>query len=342
MGRPNAQSAIRLPPISLPEFDGDYKQWLIYRDTFDTFVHRNRDLTNIQRLHYLKSSLKSEAAQVIESLETTAANYLPAWEQLRERYDNNRRMVGGHINALCTMPSIVTSSSANLRKHQNGINSHLWTLKALNLPVEHWDAIIIRLMVEKLDVESHSLWESSSSSAFLPSIQEYLAFLHQRCLTLESIETSSSYGKIAVPCPQVNNTKRLAPKKRSYTTAFATTDKSVSSCTLCPGQHALYTCQGFLGMTVSERREHVRSKRLCTTASARTTCQENVHADLVGLDKADTTPCCTYSNYRNNSVKLSINSQCPMPDSIQGQRLLYNPRIRNNSKNYQRLTSSAS
>ncbi|CAI6348555.1 unnamed protein product [Macrosiphum euphorbiae] len=80
---PNTESAVRLPPISLPEFDGDYKKW-------------HKDLSDIQKLHYLKSSLRNEAAQVIESLETTAANYLPNWKQLRERYDNYRKMVGGH------------------------------------------------------------------------------------------------------------------------------------------------------------------------------------------------------------------------------------------------------
>ncbi|CAI6376545.1 unnamed protein product [Macrosiphum euphorbiae] len=260
---PNTESAIRLPPISLPEFDGDYKKWLNYRDTFDSFVHGHKDLSDIQKLHYLKSSLRNEAAQVIESLETTAANYLPAWEQLRERYDNHRKMVGGHIHALCSMPSITKVSSASLRSHQNGINSHLRALTALKLPVEHWDAIIIHLMVEKLDVESHRLWESSRSSASLPSIQEYLSFLNQRCLTLESIETRSNYAKVALPSPYATNNKQLAPKKRSYTTAFAATDKSVSSCTLCNGQHALYACQGFLGIPASERREHVRSKRLC-------------------------------------------------------------------------------
>lgn len=33
MVRPTTESAIGLPPISLPEFDGDYKGWLNYRDT---------------------------------------------------------------------------------------------------------------------------------------------------------------------------------------------------------------------------------------------------------------------------------------------------------------------
>lgn len=122
------------------------------------------------------------------------------------------------------MTTIVKWSEGTL--FQNGINSHLRALTALKLPVEHWDAIIIHLMVEKLDVECHRLWESSRSSASLPSIQEYLAFLKQRCLTLDSIETRSNYGKIALPTPYATNTKQLASKKRSYATAVAATDKS--------------------------------------------------------------------------------------------------------------------
>ncbi|KAL4126681.1 hypothetical protein QTP88_010890 [Uroleucon formosanum] len=90
-----------------------------------------------------------------------------------------------------------------------------------------------------------------------------MAFLNQRCLTIESIETRSNSGKIALPTPYATNTKQLAQKNRSYTTTFAVTDRLASSCTLCSGQHAMYACQRFLGMTVSEHREHVRSKRLC-------------------------------------------------------------------------------
>ncbi|XP_050059796.1 uncharacterized protein LOC126551079 [Aphis gossypii] len=264
MGRYDTQSAIRLPPISLPEFNGDYKQWLSYRDTFESLVHSNNHLPDIQKLHYLKSSLKNEAAQVIESLETSSANYVSAWEQLRERYDNNRKMVGIHIHAVCSMSPIAIASSVNLRRHQNGLNSHLRALKALKLPVDHWDALVIHLMVEKLDVESHRLWESSRSSNSLPSMQDYLTFLNQRCLILESIETRSNYGQAARPTSYDANTNQYAPKKRSYTTAFATTDKSISSCTTCSGgQHPLYACREFLGMTINARREHVRSKRLC-------------------------------------------------------------------------------
>ncbi|KAL4098081.1 hypothetical protein QTP88_022751 [Uroleucon formosanum] len=106
------------------------------------------------------------------------------------------------------MTTIVKWSEGTL--FQNGINSHLRALRVLKLPVEHWDAIIIHLIVEKLDVESHHLWESSCPN---------------------SIETRSNYGKIALPTSYATNTKQLASKKRSYTTDLAATDKSASSYT---------------------------------------------------------------------------------------------------------------
>lgn len=130
------------------------------------------------------------------------------------------------------------------------MNNHLRALAALGLPVEHWDAMVINL-VEGLDVESRGLWESSRASASLPSVREYLAFLNQRCLNLESIETGVNYAGIVLLDPHAYNTKQLAPKKRSYSTTFAATNRSVSSCTLCGGQYALCFCRGFLGMTVS-------------------------------------------------------------------------------------------
>ncbi|XP_033220965.1 uncharacterized protein LOC117175366 [Belonocnema kinseyi] len=59
---------VKLPTITLPKFDGTFKDWLPFRDTFKSLIHDNTRLSNIQKFHYLSSTLTGDAARVIQSL----------------------------------------------------------------------------------------------------------------------------------------------------------------------------------------------------------------------------------------------------------------------------------
>lgn len=84
------ETRVKLPKIDLPVFAGAYDDWYSYRDTFEKLIHLNEDLSEIERFHYLGSSLKDTAADIIKSIETTAANYSEAWTAVKERFDNQR------------------------------------------------------------------------------------------------------------------------------------------------------------------------------------------------------------------------------------------------------------
>ncbi|KAK9703280.1 Protein of unknown function (DUF1759) [Popillia japonica] len=73
---------IKLPTIKLPKFEGKYSNWLEFRDTYESLIHTNASINEIQKFHYLRASLEGSAAQVIHSLEFTARNYAVAWEAL--------------------------------------------------------------------------------------------------------------------------------------------------------------------------------------------------------------------------------------------------------------------
>lgn len=62
--------------------------WLSFYDNFKSIVHENVNLTPVQKLQYLRSSLTDEAAQLIQALETTSQNYEVVCALLVERYDN--------------------------------------------------------------------------------------------------------------------------------------------------------------------------------------------------------------------------------------------------------------
>ncbi|XP_024877039.1 uncharacterized protein LOC112457936 [Temnothorax curvispinosus] len=79
VGNANNGIKVKLPAMNLPVFDGNPEKWLEFRDSFQGLIDGNRELTNIQRMYYLRSSLKDRAAEVIQSLESSAENYPIAW-----------------------------------------------------------------------------------------------------------------------------------------------------------------------------------------------------------------------------------------------------------------------
>lgn len=74
-------SGIQLPVIQLSKFSGEHGHWLEFRDTFQSLIHENDTITNMQKYHYLKASLEGNAAQIIKSVEFSTVGYNLAREK---------------------------------------------------------------------------------------------------------------------------------------------------------------------------------------------------------------------------------------------------------------------
>ena len=67
---------IQLEAIKLPRFAGSIVEWQHYYHIFLELIHVKADLTDIQKLHYLHSSLHGEALNVIKSLHMRIMRWL--------------------------------------------------------------------------------------------------------------------------------------------------------------------------------------------------------------------------------------------------------------------------
>lgn len=122
---------MRLPQINLPTFASSYDDWCPFRDIFNSMIHDSTELPIIQKMHYLKASLKNEAADVISSLELSTENYIEAWMMLNDRYDNQRVIVQKYIKAIFEYPVMHKENNIELRQLLDTILKHLWALKVL-------------------------------------------------------------------------------------------------------------------------------------------------------------------------------------------------------------------
>lgn len=88
----DASSSLRprssLPRIKLPVFSGNYQSWRSFHDLFTALIRDNVDLTNVEKMHYLKTCVTDEAARLVGNLTISDDNFTIAWTQLVSRYEN--------------------------------------------------------------------------------------------------------------------------------------------------------------------------------------------------------------------------------------------------------------
>ncbi|XP_025997419.1 uncharacterized protein LOC113005762 [Solenopsis invicta] len=107
---------IKLPEASLPTFDGKYENWLSFKNAFANMIGSRTDLSDIDKLHYLKSALIGDAASKIRIFAIDGINYTKAWELLERAYEVKRILISRHYSMILNLPAIDKESTSGLRK----------------------------------------------------------------------------------------------------------------------------------------------------------------------------------------------------------------------------------
>lgn len=61
-------------------------------------MDRNENLSDVEKLFYLRSYLKGEALSLINNLPIVNSSYNESFEILKKRYDNDVVLINSHIN----------------------------------------------------------------------------------------------------------------------------------------------------------------------------------------------------------------------------------------------------
>jgi hypothetical protein len=100
---------------------------------FKAMVHDNETLTDIQKFHYLKSSLTGEAEELVSGLAMTSSNYTIAWQRLTERYDNRRLIAACHMRRILELKQMNKESANELAELVNSLSNNISALEALKI-----------------------------------------------------------------------------------------------------------------------------------------------------------------------------------------------------------------
>ncbi|XP_053968951.1 uncharacterized protein LOC128870362 [Anastrepha ludens] len=246
----------RLPLLMLPKFSGAYTEWINFFSMFTSVIDNDGDLTQSDKLQYLRSCLSGAALDTIQSLEINETNYKNALDLLKKRFDNKRIIFQAHIRQIFGLDR-ADASASKLRELTDKVTSHIRALQSLGSQEQIADCIIVELLIQKLDKATQSKWEENSSSNELPSWDQLAAFSEKRCRTLENVEHA-----IQTQTDQVErNGKTVSTNIRK---SFVVSNASVGGCAFCRcPDHRIYHCQRFSTLSPNLRQKKAKKLSLC-------------------------------------------------------------------------------
>ena len=99
-GPPTSHNMVRLPKMVLKEFTGDPLDWVSFWDSFEAAMHMHPRISDVEKMTYLKSYLKGDAARAIEGLSLTKCNYNIAVSLLKERFGKKQIIQNAYMQAI--------------------------------------------------------------------------------------------------------------------------------------------------------------------------------------------------------------------------------------------------
>ncbi|KOC63601.1 hypothetical protein WH47_02482, partial [Habropoda laboriosa] len=242
----------------LPSFDGNYNDWIRFRDTFLSLIHNNEQLEDVQKFHYLQSSLKGPAARIVQSIGISKSNYRTAWDAVKARYENSAALKRHHVHTLLDLPAMQKQSPITIREILDDASNHLHALKALGLGIETWDPLIVPILSRKLDPVSVREWErrNAPSTTESPTLRQFTAFLEERAHYLENITSLSPVGAVKPELVTVPGSRRL-PRVAAHVAS------ACEACPVCQAAHAIAQCSKFKDASLEGRVKIVQDIRAC-------------------------------------------------------------------------------
>ncbi|XP_055585290.1 uncharacterized protein LOC129738134 [Uranotaenia lowii] len=180
-------SRVKLPEIRLPSFSGKLREWVSFRDSFQSLIHNNGQLAPMEKFSYLRSSLSGEALEEVLSIELSDVNYSVAWEILTERYENKKLIVKAYLDTLFTLEPIKKEGYESINQLITEFEKNLMMLQKVGEDTDGWSTILAHMLHTRLDPVSLRNWETQHNSKEVPKYEDMRKFLRNYCSVLQSV-----------------------------------------------------------------------------------------------------------------------------------------------------------
>ncbi|GFV62753.1 DUF1758 domain-containing protein [Trichonephila clavipes] len=167
-----------LPKLSIPQFNGHFKDWINFKDLFVSTVHSQVSISNVEKFQYLKGLLTNEPASLIKHMPISNDSYEEAWQKLLDSAlcEENQKDSPIREYKLCTV-TYGTASAPYLATH---------CLFQTGLYLERDDPAVSSLIKESFCIDdlmagAPSNWDSSLPEALATKWKTFQKEFEQVC-----------------------------------------------------------------------------------------------------------------------------------------------------------------
>lgn len=244
----SATKITQLPTLGLTVFDGNLNKFLSFWESFETTINSRSDLPDVEKFKYFKSILKGEPLDFAQRYATTSANYKVMLKDFEKEYRQTDELVYINIKNIFDIPVVKKKNSQALRKLVSVIKTALQNLKTLGQNVDQWDAILDRIVMDKIDAETLEKFKFSRiGDHSIPPIGDLLDFI------------DGVAGSIA------NNEVGASARTHSLILTQSSNNFKKPSCQLCKkdNRHYINQCEEYLKLSPFERLKTIKFLKLC-------------------------------------------------------------------------------
>ena len=190
-----AQLRVKLPKLTIKKFNGDLTKWVTFWDSFESAIHSNPTLSNVDKFSYLHSFLESTASDAIAILTLTSANYEEAIATLKRRFCNEQFIVSKHMDALLILQTVASHYDLKGLHHlYDTVESLVRGLRGLGIDSESYGQLLSSILTNKLPAEMR-LIISRELGGGKWNVEEMMRLINHEIEAREQLTTSSHIQK---------------------------------------------------------------------------------------------------------------------------------------------------
>ena len=249
-----SRSRARLPKLTLRSFNGDITKWTSFWDSFESAIHINRDLSDIDRFNYLNSLLERTARDAVSGLTLTSANYHEAISILKKRFGSKQQIISKHMDILLNVDPVTSSHAVKaLRQLYDLVESHIRSLKSLGVAPENYGSLLSPVLLNKLPTDLRLIVSREISEEDW-NLDSLLKVMEREIEARERVGTSRSQP------PRMS--ERDSPTATTLVTGATCTSNSPLCC-YCQQAHSSNNCKAVT--RVEERKQILMKNGRCFT-----------------------------------------------------------------------------
>ena len=228
---------VNLPRLELKKFTGKVTDWQEFWDGFNSAIHEDTELANVDKFKYLKSFIEEPVSKVIAGIPLTDANYSVAVDLLEKRYAKPCMLKRAHLNELLNLPPVFNEKSiGRLRDLHDRIETQFRGLEALKVDKDSYSSVVVPVLMEKIP--------ENIRQSMIRFSEGHLEWTVDKMITAlaKEIEVRESHVPIFKPTPQQQIVNKPSKRSEFPPTAAALTTTLGKKCVFCQEDHNSEYC----------------------------------------------------------------------------------------------------